>query len=113
MDRVREYRETVKRLLRHREAIARPSLPEGIEVTCLFDDETGQYALMSIGWTQGERISGNILLLRIKNGSVWVEEDGTDAPIAEELVAAGIPRKSIVLGFQPPEVRQYTRFAAA
>jgi hypothetical protein len=113
MDRVNQYREIVKRLLRHWEAIARPSLPEGIEVTCLFDDETGQYALMSVGWMQGERISGNILLIRIKNGAIWVEEDGTDSPIADELVAACVSRKSIVLGFQPPEVRAFTKFAAA
>ncbi|WP_377478255.1 MAG: element excision factor XisI family protein [Microcoleus anatoxicus] len=28
--------------------------------------------------------------------------------IAEELVAAGIPTKSIVLGLQPPDVRPHT-----
>ena len=112
MDRVKAYREIVKRLLRDRETIARPSLPEGMEVTCLFDDESGQYALMSIGWMQGERISGTTLLLRIRDGRIWVEEDGTDAPIADDLVEAGVPRRSIVLGFQPPEIRAFTEFAA-
>jgi hypothetical protein len=113
MDRVKEYREIVKRLLLRRETIARPSLPDGIEVTCLFDDKTGQYALLSIGWMQGERIGGNILLIRIKGGTIWVEEDGTDSPFADELVAAGVPHTNIVLGFQPPEARRYTEFAAA
>ncbi|MGB3508865.1 MAG: element excision factor XisI family protein [Microcoleaceae cyanobacterium] len=30
--------------------------------------------------------------------------------MAEELVAAGISAKSIVLGMQPPEVRPYTAY---
>ena len=32
-------------------------------------------------------------------------------PVADELVAEGIPREDIVLGFHPAEVRQYTDFA--
>lgn len=113
MDRVKEYAEIVKRLLRERERIARPSLPEGLEVTGLFDDVSRQYALLSVGWMQGERVSGAILLLRIKDGKIWVEDDGTDAPIADDLVEAGIPIHDIVLGFQPPEMRIHTEFAAA
>jgi hypothetical protein len=42
---------------------------------------------------------------------VWIEEDMTDLAIAE-LVEAGVP-KDIVLGFQAPEPRKYTDFAAA
>jgi hypothetical protein len=113
MDRVKEYRQTIKRLLRERERLACPFLPPGLDVTCLFDDVSGQYALLTIGWMQGERVSGTTLLLRIRDGKIWVEEDGTDAPIADDLVQAGIPCQDIVLGFQPPEIRAYTAFAAA
>jgi hypothetical protein len=41
---------------------------------------------------------------------VWIEHNGTDAQIGEELVAAGIPRSDIVLGFQPAEVRPLTKY---
>lgn len=93
--------------------MGRPFLPAELEAVCLFDDSSEQYGLMSIGWMQGERVSGAILLLRIKSGKIWVEEDATDAPIAEDLVQAGIPIQDIVLGFQPPQIRAQTAFAVA
>jgi XisI protein len=33
--------------------------------------------------------------------------------VAEALLATGIPREAIVLGFHPANVRQYTDFAVA
>ena len=35
----------------------------------------------------------------------------TNRPVAEELVAAGLPREAIVLAFHPPFVRPHTGFA--
>jgi hypothetical protein len=40
-----------------------------------------------------------------------VQHDGTSCPVADELLAAGIPREDIVLGFHPPDVRRHTAFA--
>lgn len=34
-------------------------------------------------------------------------------PVAEELLEAGVPKEDIILGFHPPEVRQYTDFSVA
>lgn len=113
MDRIAKYREIIKRLLRERECLARPSLPEGLEVTCLFDDATAQYALLSIGWMQQERVSGTTLLLRIKDGKVRIEEDGTDAPIVDDLIEAGVPREEIILAFHPPEAPAVADYALA
>jgi hypothetical protein len=47
------------------------------------------------------------------NGKIWIQYDGTIRPVAEALLAAGIPREAIVLGFHPANVRQYTDFAVA
>ena len=112
MDRVNEYREAIKRLLRERERLACSTLLPGLKVTCLFDDVSGQYALLTIGWMQGERVCGATLLLRIKGNQIWVEADETDAPIAEDLVQEGIPHQDIVLGFLSPEMRIHTAFSA-
>ena len=51
-----------------------------------------------------------VIHIDIRGGKVWIESNGTDARIGEELVAAGIPRQDIVLGFQPAAVRPLTWF---
>ena len=51
-----------------------------------------------------------VIHIDIINGQVWIQANNTDRLIAEELVAAGIPAKSIVLGLQPPDVRPYTAY---
>jgi hypothetical protein len=42
---------------------------------------------------------------------IWIEYDGTDRPIAEKLVEAGVTKEDIVLAFHPEEVRPYTGYA--
>ncbi len=57
--------------------------------------------------------SGCITHVQIIEGKIWIQRDGIEDGITEELVAAGIPKSDIVLGFQPPEVRPYTGYAIA
>ncbi len=66
--------------------------------------------LISIGWYRDTRVHDCIMHLDIINGQIWIQANNTDRYIAEELVAAGIPPKSIVLGLQPPEVREFTAY---
>jgi hypothetical protein len=47
----------------------------------------------------------------IRDGKFWIEHDGTEYGIANELVDAGVPKEHIVLAFHEPELRQYTEFA--
>jgi hypothetical protein len=63
-----------------------------------------------LSWHGGRRVHGSIIHIDILDGKVWLEYNGTDARIGEELVAAGIPRDAIVLGFQPEELRSLTGF---
>lgn len=54
-----------------------------------------------------------MLHIDIRDGKVWIQHDGTEEGVAEELAKAGILRDRIVLAFKPPEIRPYTEFAAA
>jgi hypothetical protein len=47
----------------------------------------------------------------IRDDLVWIQHDGTEDGIANELVEAGIPREQIVLAFHPPDQRKRTSFA--
>jgi hypothetical protein len=51
------------------------------------------------------------LHLDIKDGKIWIQHDGTEIGIANELVKLGVPKEDIVLAFHEPFVRPYTGFA--
>ena len=53
------------------------------------------------------------MYLQIKNGKIWVEEDSTDLCVVDDLLAAGISKSDIVLGFHHPSKRAFTEFAIA
>ena len=51
-------------------------------------------------------------IMVLKTNSSCFEQDWTDDFLAD-LVAAGVPRKDVVLAFTPPETRAMTEFAVA
>jgi XisI protein len=109
MDRVERYREIVRRVI---EEYARYKPSHGrIDTEAIVDRARDHYEVMHVGWDGVRRIHGSVVHIDIIDGKVWVQYDGTSRPVAEELVAARIPREDIVLGFHPAEVRQHTGFA--
>jgi hypothetical protein len=67
---------------------------------------------MNVGWQQGiHRVYGTVIHIDIKDGKLWIQWDGTDDAVAEELVERGIPKSDIVIGFHMPYKRQFTEFA--
>ena len=109
MDRAERYRVIVRQLI---EEYARYIPSHGqIEVEAVVDREHDHYEVMHVGWDGPRRVHGCVVHVDIRGGKVWVQYDGTTLPVAEELVAAGIPREDIVLGFHPADMRQHTAFA--
>ena len=45
---------------------------------------------------------------RVTFGKIWIRHDGTNRPVADELVRAGVPREAIVLAFHPPYAPVHT-----
>jgi hypothetical protein len=83
------------------------------EVQFIFDKESDRYQVLNIGWQDLTRIFGCIIYVEIKDGKIWIERDGTEAGVANELVEAGVPKQDIVLGFKAPYKRKFTEFAAS
>ncbi|NEO85919.1 MAG: XisI protein [Spirulina sp. SIO3F2] len=108
---VEQYRKLIQQLLSQR--AERPQIQLGwqeYEVQTLFDTEHDHYQLLHVGWRETQRAFGCILHLDIKDGQIWIQHDGTEVGIANQLVDLGVPRDDIVLAFHEPEVRQYTDF---
>src|SRR5262249_22520248 len=100
MDRIESYREIVKCVIR--EVADFTPMDEGVRKEIICDDANGRYQLIEVGWKNRHRIHGTLVHIDIREDKVWVEHDGTDLEIVQELLNAGIPKESIVLGFHPP-----------
>ena len=110
MDRV-AYQKIIQRILSEYAAL-KPSYGE-IEVETIFDETQDHYEVVYSGWDGWQRVHGAFLHVDIRDGKVWIQHDGTEDGIAEELVHSGIPREHIVLAWQHPDKRKYTPFAVA
>jgi hypothetical protein len=109
MDKLDRYREIVRRIIEEY-ASYKPSHGE-IEAEAIIDRERDHYEVMHVGWDSVRRVHGSVIHLDIRGGKVWIQYDGTTQPVADELLAAGIPAEDIVLGFQPARRRPHTGFA--
>jgi hypothetical protein len=106
-----DIRNIVKRILREYAEI-RPAYGQ-IETETIFDDESGHYEVIRLGWEGQRRVHGCLLHVDVRGEKVWIQRDGTEEGIADELVEAGIPRDQIVLAFRHPDLRKHTGFAVA
>jgi hypothetical protein len=111
MDPVEQYREAVRNLIRDYSR-HQPSRGD-VQIEVIFDETNDHYELMYAGWNGPYRIHGSVIHIDIRNGKVWIQYDGTEAGVADDLVEAGIPRDRIVLAFQAPASRVHTDFAVA
>ncbi len=108
MARVEKYREAVQQLIKQHASIKDKS---EVESQIIFDTEHDDYQLVDVGWHKRRRIYGCLLHFDIKDGKVWVQYNGTEQLVGEELVELGVLPSDIVLGFHPPYKRPYTGFA--
>ena len=111
MDKLASYRQIIRTVLLPYTKITYANVP--VRNIAVFDDEHGQYLIMSDGWDGVRHLHGCLIHIEIIGNRLWVQRDGTEDGITDELVAAGIPKQDIVLGFQEPAVRKYTGYGVA
>ena len=111
MDTRFKYKEIIKNIL-NEHAQYRACIPDSYDSQVLFDDERGRYLILDIGWSDDKYLHATPIHLDLIDGKIWIQFDDTEEGIANDLLAAGVPKNDIVLGFRHPQVRQYTSFAA-
>ena len=102
------YRQYIQQLLTEHSQVI---WDKRIQAETIFDVKNDHYQLVYVGWKGAKRVYGVVLHLDIIDGKIWIQQDGTEVGIANKLVDLGVPKEDIVLGFDPPMMRQYTEFA--
>jgi hypothetical protein len=111
MDKLAKYRQIIKDIM-HKYSQMKPANGE-IDVHTFFDLEQDHYQVFHAGWNKQGRIFGPLIHIDIIDSKVWIQYDGTEVGIANELVELGIPKDDIVLGYHNLFMRQYDDFAVS
>lgn len=90
-----DYRQVIKQLLTTYAQI--PYIHDDLSDETIFDDESGRYLLVTMGWQGAKRINTIVLHLDLRDDKVWIQCNNTDQNIAQELVELGIAAEDIVL----------------
>jgi hypothetical protein len=106
-----QYPTLIKQLLTQY-ATYKPSHGD-IETQTVFDLDNHHYQVVSIGWDDKKRIYGCSIHIDIKNKKIWIQTNNTELDIGQDLVNLGVLKDDIVVGFQPPYLRQYSGYAIA
>ena len=108
MDTRTQYQNHLQKLMSDR---AKLVWDNRIQAQTIFDAEHDHYQLIYVGWRGSKRVYGVILHADIVDGKIWIQQDGTEQGLANQLVDLGVPKQDIILAFDPPNLRQYTEFA--
>ena len=108
MDTLETYRHHIKEIITEH---AKLVWDKRIQAETIFDLKNDRYQLVYVGWRGSKRVYGVVLHVDIIDNKIWVQQDGTEVGIANKLADRGISKQNIVLGFDPPMMRQYTDFA--
>ncbi|MEA5513357.1 XisI protein [Nodularia sp. UHCC 0506] len=111
MDKLEKYRNYIENILKEYSQY-KPSYGD-VELQLVIDRENNHYQLMNVGWDGEKRIHGMMLHIDIKNGKIWIQHNGTERRIAQDLLNLGVSKQDIVLAFHSPTRRKYTDFAVS
>lgn len=111
MEEIIRYRKLIRAVI-EKYAKFRPAHGDvHVEVVC--DESQDHYELIYSGWQGHNRIHGSVLHIDIIDGKIWIQHNGVEDGVADEFVAAGVPKDRIVLAFKSPGIRKHTGFAVA
>ncbi|MEM6699994.1 MAG: element excision factor XisI family protein [Bacteroidota bacterium] len=114
MDKKIKYQNVIKNLASEVAALM-PTEENNFQTFKIFDDESSQYLIYTSGWVDGHRDYGCFFHMHItENDKVYIEHDGTDLVLADQLVEQGVEQSDIVLAWHAPDVRHFVKgFALA
>lgn len=98
MGKLAKYRRIVKKIVGQYGKFQ--SSVGNVETYAVCDEHNDNYLVIDVGWLAFGRQHAMPIHIRIKDEKVWIEWDGTDQEIVQQLIDAGVPENDIVLGFE-------------
>ena len=84
-----------------------------VQTSLIISQDQNHFLLVDDGWQDGIRAYGVLAHAEIRNSKIYVQRDGTEEGITDDLLRAGVKAQEIVLAFHPPEIREHTGLAIA
>ncbi len=110
MDKITHYKQLAHKVLM--EVVDFTKAFDNPEMMIVTDFEHGHFMLVSDRWAKNSHYYGPLIHVEVKNdGKVWLRHDGTNLEVGNDLLAAGIAKEDMVIGFHSPSMRKYTDFA--
>lgn len=97
MARLEQYRHFIQLILTQYAQI--PPAYGATERQIIFDTERDHYQLVNIGWENHRRVYGCLIHIDIQAEKIWVQYDGTEAGVANQLVELGVPKQDMYWHF--------------
>jgi len=112
MDKLEVYQNAIIDVLEQYVTLKPANMPN-VEQQLLADRERNHFAFIRLGWEEDRFVYHCVMHFDIKDGKVWLQQNWTDQNLVDELIAKGVDRQDIVLGFVPPYARAHTGYAEA
>jgi hypothetical protein len=71
----------------------------GLRLFSLLDDEQQHYGVIAMDEPRTHRAAGVVVMARVVEEGVIIEEDRTDKPLVDALLQRGISRRRIMLAY--------------
>lgn len=114
MDRItkiEKYRQILTQIVENHANAQRRS--DQVALVPICDPKHDNYLLMRVGWDRVGRAHHILFHFRLLDGKVWIEWDGIEYGIANDLIAAGIPQEDIMMASYSKEPHSLTELMAA
>lgn len=111
MDRLNFFRETIPKVMQY--YVDHPDSLGNIKTTLIISQDQNHFLVIDEGWQKGMRAYGILVHAEICNDKIYIQRDGTEEGITDDLLREGVLESEIVLAFHPPEKRPYTGLAIA
>lgn len=113
MDKVKKYQDIIINFLHFYQEETGGNKPEApVQHRIMIDRERNSFQLLSVGWNGNRYIFGPLFHFDIIDDKVWMQCNNTEWEVVDYLMAHGVDRQDIVLGFVPPQARHLSGFAA-